>query len=297
MCYHLTSAFGLLFKPLAKGADDALAFQSPSPLLISTKLDVERDSVSSIGSNDKKGISSPTIGPNEKKGISSPTVSRKVDSPSTMSPHYPKRMPNAGKATTMTMIDVSAPKTTLEVPGKLERKASQVNAESPMGRLSATGKHRADSRHELSGYVEIIQQAHYNSSKHTIRGTYFVSEPGTFALVFDNSFSMKTPKKLFFFVGLKEVDPSQVIRRRELQGWMLKKGNRAMQGWQKRWVELEASGVLSYFRSPKNTNHGSVNLRDCAVRADHDTLLLDIGNFTLTFRLWEILISLQAREH
>jgi hypothetical protein len=62
-----------------------------------------------------------------------------------------------------------------------------------------------------------------------------------------------------------------------MQGWMLKKGKRALNGWQKRWVEIHGTGVLSYFRSPKTTTHGSVNLRDCSIRADHDNFLLDIG--------------------
>lgn len=165
---------------------------------------------------------------------------------------------------------------------KVDRHASHQDQKHPSihdiyAPRSSISNHKSASRSELMDFTEIIPLAHYNSSKHTIRGSYFIQQPGTFALVFDNTFSVKTSKKLFFFVGLKEIDATLDVNRHALQGWMMKKGNRAMQGWQKRWVELGSNGVLSYFRNPKGTNHGSVNLRDCAVRADHDNVLLDIG--------------------
>ena len=78
---------------------------------------------------------------------------------------------------------------------------------------------------------------------------------------------------------------------------MLKKANIAMQGYQKRWVSLSKNGLLSYFRIPPKPTltperataehsqkdrggsvHGSVWIRDCAVRCDHDNLLIDIDS-------------------
>lgn len=32
------------------------------------------------------------------------------------------------------------------------------------------------------------------------------------------------------------------------EGWMLKKGNKKMQGYAKRWVMIEANGMFQYFK-------------------------------------------------
>jgi hypothetical protein len=79
-------------------------------------------------------------------------------------------------------------------------------------------------------------------------------------------------------VGIKDVDEMKLLTRPTEQGWMLKKGNRAIQGYHKRWVEIQASGVLTYFKSPKGIAHGSINLRTSAIHADHDALVLDIDS-------------------
>ncbi len=69
-------------------------------------------------------------------------------------------------------------------------------------------------------------------------------------LVFDNTFSMKTSKKLYFFVALRDMEPREIVNRKEIEGWLLKKGKRTMQGYQRRWVEVYSSGVLTYYRAP-----------------------------------------------
>jgi hypothetical protein len=60
----------------------------------------------------------------------------------------------------------------------------------------------------------------------------------------------KTSKKLFFSVAIKDIEPTQTIIQKEIEGWVGKKGNRAMQGYQKRWVIIESNGVLTYFKTP-----------------------------------------------
>ncbi|KAI8927091.1 Oxysterol-binding protein-domain-containing protein [Entophlyctis helioformis] len=130
---------------------------------------------------------------------------------------------------------------------------------------------------------EIIQIAHYESSKVTIKGSFFVQEPGTYVLVFDNRFSVNTAKKLFFFVALRDVEPSASIVKKEVEGWMLKKGNRAMQGFQRRWVEIDSNGTLTYFKSPGTPSRGTVNLPIAAIRLDHDHLLIDIDSGQNTY--------------
>ena len=47
-----------------------------------------------------------------------------------------------------------------------------------------------------------------------------------------------------------DVEPTAMVIKKEVEGWMLKKGNRKMQGFQRRWVEVDSSGSLIYYKSP-----------------------------------------------
>jgi hypothetical protein len=60
----------------------------------------------------------------------------------------------------------------------------------------------------------------------------------------------QTPKKLFFSLSVKDIEPTQTVVKKEIEGWILKKGNRAMQGYQKRWAVVESNGVLTYYKTP-----------------------------------------------
>ena len=139
---------------------------------------------------------------------------------------------------------------------------------------------------------QIIPVAHYESGKNTIKGSYYVTHPGTYILVFDNSFSVKTAKKLFFFVGLKDIDHKDNIHRKDYEGWLLKKGNRSMQGFSRRWIEIHSSGVLSYFKSPGRTSHGSLNLYGSAIRLNHDYFNIDIDTENVTYHF-----KAESQEH
>ena len=130
---------------------------------------------------------------------------------------------------------------------------------------------------------QIIPIAHYESGKNTIKGSYYVTHPGTYILVFDNSFSVKTAKKLFFFVGLRDIEQKDNIHRKDYEGWLLKKGNRSMQGFSRRWIEIHSSGVLSYFKAPGRTSHGSLNLYGSAIRLNHDYFNIDIDTENVTY--------------
>ncbi|KAJ3102324.1 Tubulin epsilon chain [Phlyctochytrium bullatum] len=59
-----------------------------------------------------------------------------------------------------------------------------------------------------------------------------------------------TSKKLFFFVALRDIEPNIVPQKKSAEGWILKKGNRKMQGYAKRWLKIDADGNLSYYRMP-----------------------------------------------
>lgn len=149
-----------------------------------------------------------------------------------------------------------------------------------LNQISSHTKSRSRDSNLDKQLTEILPIAHYESSKLTIKGTYLVQEPGTFVLVFDNSFSVKTSKKLFFFVGIRDVEPKDTslnINQKEGEGWLLKKGKRSMQGYNRRWVEVHSTGFLTYYKSPGGQSHGSVNLTSSAIRLDHDNLIIDIG--------------------
>lgn len=126
--------------------------------------------------------------------------------------------------------------------------------------------------------IAIVPLAHYDSSKNTIKGSVLIKEAGTYILVFDNANSLKTKKKLYFFVALRDVEPKETVDRKEIEGWLFKKGKRSMQGYQRRWVEIHSSGLLTYYKSPSGSVHGSINLLTSAIRLNHDHLLIDVGN-------------------
>ncbi|KAJ3108239.1 hypothetical protein HDU97_001773 [Phlyctochytrium planicorne] len=126
--------------------------------------------------------------------------------------------------------------------------------------------------------VELIPIAHYDSSKYTIKGQFVVDDPGTYVLFFDNTFSVNTSKKLFFFVALRDVEPAAIPVKKTVDGWILKKGNRKMQGYAKRWLKIDADGNLSYYRIPGSESRGYISLLKAAIRLDHDHLLIDIDS-------------------
>ncbi|KAJ3148513.1 Oxysterol-binding protein- protein 3 [Geranomyces michiganensis] len=117
--------------------------------------------------------------------------------------------------------------------------------------------------------AEIMPVTHYESSKFTVKGSYFVEEPGSYVLLWDNSFSVNTSKKLFFTVALKDVAPSQIPTRNEFENWMLKKGDKKLQGFQKRWVTVDSNGVFSYYKSPGSFCRNSVELGKATVHLEH----------------------------
>ncbi|KAJ3163796.1 Oxysterol-binding protein- protein 3 [Geranomyces variabilis] len=157
-------------------------------------------------------------------------------------------------------------------------------------RDTASNKSFADS--ELSGTLrrrrkepfvdpelaEIMPVTHYESSKFTVKGSYFVEEPGSYVLLWDNSFSVNTSKKLFFTVALKDVAPSQVPTRNEFEDWMLKKGDKKLQGFQKRWVTVDSHGVFSYYKNPGSFCRGSVELAKATVHLERERFLVNIDS-------------------
>ncbi|KAJ3394907.1 Oxysterol-binding protein- protein 3 [Entophlyctis sp. JEL0112] len=168
-----------------------------------------------------------------------------------------------------------------------------------------------------SPLIELLPIAHYDSAKVTVKGSYCVTEPGTYVLVFDNSFSVNTSKSLFFFVALRDSDGmldhsieeggSSVEQRvgmsrntsnisaisarivggkKTVEGWILKHGNLKVQGFLKRWLVIDADGNLSYSKTQGGQIRGLVSLFSAAVRLDHDniSIVVDTGSAILHFK-------------
>ncbi|KAJ3328059.1 hypothetical protein HDU76_010657 [Blyttiomyces sp. JEL0837] len=134
--------------------------------------------------------------------------------------------------------------------------------------------------------TELIPIAHYDSSTYTVKGSYLVTEPGVYVLLFDNTFSLNTSKKLFFFVTLKEADPANSVKG-DIEGWILKKGNRKMQGYARRWMKIDSDGYLSYAKQPGGERRANVPLKNTAVRLDHGQSLMHLkAQNRADFQMW-----------
>ncbi|KAJ3135572.1 Oxysterol-binding protein- protein 3 [Physocladia obscura] len=183
--------------------------------------------------------------------------------------------------------------------------------------------------------VELLPIAHYDSSRLTVKGSYLITVPGTYVLVFDNSFSVNTSKSLFFFVALRDPtttlslalplagphstplanspsppsaappsasalvltlapspplpatspDSSNTLTPKNVSGWILKKGDRKMQGYLKRWLIIDAAGYLSYSKSQNGPPRAVVSLNSTAVRLDYDNFGIDIDTGSAIFHL------------
>lgn len=161
--------------------------------------------------------------------------------------------------------------------------SQDISASSPTGSVNSVDsqsyglKTSVTEMRGLSSYSEVIQLAHYDSSKKTIRGSYVVKHPGVYVMLFDNTFSVKTSKKLVFSAGVSDADPKR-LEEVQVQGWLLKKGNRRVQGYSRRWVKIDGAGNFYYYRNPESRTHGVVNLKNCALVFDHNKRLIDIDS-------------------
>ncbi|KAF9356900.1 hypothetical protein BGX26_004575 [Mortierella sp. AD094] len=133
--------------------------------------------------------------------------------------------------------------------------------------------------------IEILPIQHYDSSSGTIRGEHVIKEQGSYVLVFDNSFSINTSKRLTFFVALEErggkpsPQPSS-----EMSGWLLKKKRKRMQGWAKRWFQID-NGILSYYKDPDSPCRGKVHLVLSTVTVSQASNMIHIDSGTMLYHL------------
>ncbi|KAF9165251.1 hypothetical protein BGX20_000669 [Mortierella sp. AD010] len=132
--------------------------------------------------------------------------------------------------------------------------------------------------------IEILPIQHYNSSAGTIRGKHVIKEQGTYVLVFDNTFSINTSKRLTFFVALEERARKPGAQPTGKSGWLLKKKRKRMQGWAKRWFQID-NGVLSYHKDPDSPCRGKVHLVLSTVTVTQASNMIHIDSGTMLYHL------------
>ncbi|KAF9974873.1 hypothetical protein BGZ73_001648 [Actinomortierella ambigua] len=133
--------------------------------------------------------------------------------------------------------------------------------------------------------VEILPIQHYDSGLGTIRGEHTVDKVGTYVLVFDNTFSINTSKRLTFFVAMEEQDvKAEPESNVDIAGWLLKKKRKKMQGWAKRWFQID-NGVLSYSKDPNGPCRGKVHLVLSTVTVTQASNMIHIDSGTMLYHL------------
>lgn len=161
-------------------------------------------------------------------------------------------------------------------------------------RFSSTGsmsqEHRSSSTASISAFnstemYEIVPIAKYPSFEHTIHGKYVTPLPGTYILYFDNSFSIKNSKELFLTVSAGAMLPIKEKDEGTFSGWLLKKKQRRLQGWARRWFELSQKGILSYFEDRFSPCRGSVNVHQCTITKIPQRLLITVDSGEVTYHL------------
>ncbi|CAG8706985.1 15842_t:CDS:2 [Dentiscutata erythropus] len=110
---------------------------------------------------------------------------------------------------------------------------------------------------------EILPIEHYNSATTTIKGSYKATEEGTYCLCFDIEEDQNEP---------------------EISGWLLKKKRKKMQGWAKRWVEID-NGVLSYYQHPHSPCRGKIHIVLSTVASNQSYRSIHLDSGTATYHL------------
>ncbi|KAF0424583.1 Oxysterol-binding protein-domain-containing protein [Gigaspora margarita] len=118
---------------------------------------------------------------------------------------------------------------------------------------------------------EILPIQHYNSALNTIKGSYKVTEEGTYCLCFDNSFSRTTSKSLSLSVTLKDdLDNDQEESKPDISGWA------------KRWVKID-NGLLSYYLHPNSLCRGTIHIALSTISSNQPYRAIHMDSGTVTY--------------
>ncbi|KAI7820142.1 Oxysterol-binding protein-domain-containing protein [Gamsiella multidivaricata] len=155
----------------------------------------------------------------------------------------------------------------------------------PTGSQPSSRRKKTVAKFKDPDLIEILPIQHYESGSGTIRGEFTVKEEGSYVLVFDNSFSINTSKRLTFFVALEERTRKPAAQpTSEMSGWLLKKKRKRMQGWAKRWFQID-NGVLSYHKAPDSPCRGKVHLVLSTVTVSQASNMIHIDSGTMLYHL------------
>ncbi|KAI1317793.1 hypothetical protein EDD11_007815 [Mortierella claussenii] len=167
--------------------------------------------------------------------------------------------------------------------GTNQRNPSQSSL--PAGSQPSSRRKKTVAKFKDPDLIEILPIQHYESGSGTIRGEYTVKEEGSYILVFDNSFSINTSKRLTFFVALEERGKKPAAQpTSDMSGWLLKKKRKRMQGWAKRWFQID-NGVLSYHKDPDSPCRGKVHLVLSTVTVSQASNMIHIDSGTMLYHL------------
>jgi hypothetical protein len=144
-----------------------------------------------------------------------------------------------------------------------------------MGATSISGANATE-------YVEVLPVERYESFAYTIYGHYQAPAAGVYVLYFDNSYSINTSKELFLTVS---VGPTAPVPQEAFGGWMLKKKQRRLQGWARRWFQLDTRGTLAYFEDRFSPSRGTVDLHRCTITRIPQRLAMTIDSGSDTWHL------------
>ena len=121
-------------------------------------------------------------------------------------------------------------------------------------------------------YIEVLPIKKYQSYKNTISGFIEAPMTGTFVFLFDNTFSIKKSKTLVYDLG------SLSSEHLGQQGWLLRKRQRSLKGWEKNYF-IFTQGTLKYCQTPDSPIIGEVFLATASITKlpERMTLIIDTG--------------------
>lgn len=132
--------------------------------------------------------------------------------------------------------------------------------------------------------VEVVPVKRYDSHRMAVKGSLRVDKPGTYVLIFDNTYSKLTSKRVTYFADVK--DDKQVEPAPEISGWLLKRKKvRGLQpAYSRRWCTL-LNGQLSYFKNPNSYCRGTIDVTKATVAVSVRARELNVDNGQTLFHL------------
>jgi hypothetical protein len=146
--------------------------------------------------------------------------------------------------------------------------------------------------------LEVIRKLeYYDSSKSVIKGSCIIDKAGVYVLVFDNSINRNTSNRLTFlyftrpFNLLPEVSSDENLKDIDNKSEILfedyiskKKRNKKINNWVKRYVTLDKSGNLSYYKNKDSNSKGLIQINSSKVNiVSKRRIYIDTGAFIYRF--------------